>query len=143
MEAENLRLFPEIDAKKTKINARKVLVQYRKWERIAGKSIIDIRSPQLSDMPRTLGVSVNKTQDGIVERVYAEMERDAILRALASLSFVSRQILFMTYCECEKRSVWQIGHELGYTEPHIKDLKSTALLEFAEAYKHGKLLICK
>ena len=140
MGAENLQLFPKIDTKKTKMNARKVLAQYRKWERITGKSMIDIRSPQLSDMPKTLGVSVNKTQDGIVERVYAEMQRDAILRALERLSFVSRQILFMTYVEREKYSVWEIAKELGYSEPHVKRLRHIALLEFAEAYKNGQLL---
>ncbi len=143
MEAENLQLFPEIDTKKTKMSARKVLSQYRKWERIAGKSVIDIRSPQLSDTPRTLGVSINKTQDDIVERVYAEMERDAILRALAVLPLRSRQILIMTYCEPEKASVYEISKILKYSEIAIKKYRAVALIEFAEAYKHGELLVEK
>ncbi|MEW4403790.1 hypothetical protein AB1I62_08650 [Enterococcus sp. AN402] len=54
-------LLPEIDINKTKMNARKVLSQYRKWERIASKAAIDIKSPLLSDIHRTLVVSINKT----------------------------------------------------------------------------------
>ena len=92
-----MALLPEVDANNTKMSARKILSQYRKWERIAGKAAIDIKSPLLSDMPRTLGVSINKPEDGLLERVYAENERDAILRALASLSWRSRKILAMTY----------------------------------------------
>ncbi|MGM0240254.1 ArpU family phage packaging/lysis transcriptional regulator [Enterococcus sp. AZ103] len=135
-----MALIPEIDKRKTKMNARKVLVQYRKWERIAGKSSIDIKSPLISDMPRTLGVSVNKSQDGIVERVDAEINRDAILRALAALSWRSRQILSMTYCEHEKASVYEIGLNMGYSEIRIKELRGIALIEFSEAYKNGQLL---
>ncbi|WP_429975469.1 ArpU family phage packaging/lysis transcriptional regulator [Enterococcus sp. DIV0086] len=138
-----MRLFPDIDTKKTKMNARKVLAQYRKWERIAGKSLIDIRSPHLSDMPRTLGVSVNKTQDGIVERVYAEMERDAILRALASLSIVSRQILHYSFCVQDHYSNYKIAREVGYSERSIQRMKSEALIEFAEAYRNGKIIAYK
>lgn len=82
-----IRLVPEIDYRQTKRNARKVLAQYHKWERIAEKSLIDIKSPILSDMPRTLGVFVNKTQDGIAERVHAEMNRDTILKAVGSFEF--------------------------------------------------------
>jgi len=138
-----MALIPEIDKRKTKMNARKVLAQYRKWERIAGKSSIDIKSPLISDMPRTLGVSVNKSQDGIVERVDAEINRDAILRALAALSWRSRQILSMTYCEPEKASVYEISVVMRYSEIAIKKYRSVALMEFAEAYKHGQLLIRK
>lgn len=138
-----MTLVPEIDYRQTKRNARKVLAQYRKWERIAGKSVIDIKSPILSDMPRTLGVSVNKTQDGIVERIHAEMNRDAILKALVALPFRSRQILVMTYCEYEKATSDEISEVMGYSEIAIKKYRSVALLEFAEAYKHGKLLARK
>lgn len=138
-----MALLPEVDTSKTKMNARKVLAQYRKWERIAGKAPIDIKSPIISDMPRTLGVSVNKTQDGIVERVNAEVNRDAIMRALSALSFRSRKILDMTYCEPEKASVYEISLELRYSEIRIKELRSIALLEFAEAYKGGQVIAYK
>ncbi|EAD0738604.1 autolysin [Listeria monocytogenes] len=138
-----MHLFPEIDKRKTKMNARKVLSHYRKWERIAGRPKIDIRSPLITDMPRTLGVSLNKTEDSILERLVAEMERDAILRALAVLPLRSRKILFMTYCEPEKASVYEISKILKYSEIAIKKYRAIALIEFAEAYKHGELLVEK
>ncbi|MFQ7604610.1 MAG: ArpU family phage packaging/lysis transcriptional regulator [Enterococcus avium] len=138
-----MALLPEVDANNTKMSARKILSQYRKWERIAGKAAIDIKSPLLSDMPRTLGVSINKPEDGLLERVYAENERDAILRALDSLSWRSRKILAMTYCEPEKASVYEISLELHFSEVHVKRLRHIALLEFAEAYKHGQCLVYK
>ena len=138
-----MALLPEIDTRKTKMNARKILSQYRKWERIAGKAAIDIKSPLLSDMPRTLGVTINKPEDGLWERVHAENERDAILRALALLGWRSRQILYMTYCDQEKATTLEIALYMKYSEIAIKKFRSIALLEFAEAYKHGELLVKK
>ena len=61
-----MALLSEVDANNTKMSARKILSQYRKWERIAGKAAIDIKSPLLSDMPRTLGVTINKPEDGLI-----------------------------------------------------------------------------
>lgn len=138
-----MTLVRELDYRQTKDNARKVLSQLRKWERIAGKSLIDVRSPMITDMPRSLGVSVNRAADGIAERVHAEMERDAILGALARLSYRSREILSMTYRDVEKASVYEISLALGYSEIAVKKFRSVALLEFAEAYKNGRLLVRK
>lgn len=138
-----MTLVRELDYRQTKDNARKVLSQLRKWERIAGKSLIDVRSPMITDMPRSLGVSVNRAADGIAERVHAEMERDAILSALARLSYKSREILSMTYRDVEKASVYEISLALGYSEIAVKKSRSVALLEFAEAYKNGRLLVRK
>lgn len=138
-----MTLVRELDYRQTKDNARKVLSQLRKWERIAGKSLIDVRSPMITDMPRSLGVSVNRAADGIAERLHAEMERDAILSALARLSYRSREILSMTYRDVEKASVYEISLALGYSEIAVKKFRSVALLEFAEAYKNGRLLVRK
>ncbi|MDT2512570.1 autolysin, partial [Enterococcus avium] len=47
-----MALLREVDFYQTKCNARKILKNYRKWVRIAGKSMIDIKSPVMSDMPK-------------------------------------------------------------------------------------------
>lgn len=109
--------------------------------RIASKSAIDIKSPLplLSDINRTLAVSINKTEDGLLERVHAENEREVIIRALVALSWS----LAMTYCEPEKDSVYEISLDMRYREIAIKKYRSVALMEFTEAYKHGKLLVRK
>lgn len=135
--------IPEIDKRQTKKRAMFVLRQYRKWVRIAGRPKIDIRSPLISDMPRTLGISFNKTEEALSEKVYAEMEKNAIEKALTALPLKSRQILSLTYCEREQLSIYEISLEMNYSEDNIKKLKSRALFEFAEAFKHGECLVKK
>lgn len=135
-----MTLVPELDKRQTKRNARKVLSQLRKWERIAGKSMIDIRSPLISDMPRSLGVSMNRAEDGIIERVHAETERNAIVSALACLSHTHREILFYAFCNREPYRNYEIAHEVHIPLRSVERHKSDALLEFAEAYRKGQLL---
>lgn len=135
----NLPLFREVDFPCTRSNAHKILKQYRKFERIAGRAKIDIRSPQITDMPKSQSYG-NKTEDAIIQFVYAEDERDEILKAITSLDLVKRQILYYCYCEPESYSNAFIADKIGYSERQINRLKKEALIYFAEAYRHGKLI---
>ncbi|EPH86972.1 phage transcriptional regulator, ArpU family [Enterococcus faecalis 06-MB-DW-09] len=138
-----MTLLPEIDKKETKRQARAVLSQYRQLNRIASRMPIDIKSPIITDMPRG-GGSQNKSQDAFLEWIDAEIERDAIVAALARLGLRSRQILYYSFCDPEKRSNYEIGRLMcGYSEKNIEKLKSIALLEFADAYREGKCLTRK
>lgn len=92
-----IALLREVDFYQTKCNARKILKNYRKWVRIAGKSMIDIKSPVMSDMPKGDRWG-NKAEDGMIQFMEAEAERDAILAALMSLGITSRQVLYYRYC---------------------------------------------
>lgn len=132
-----MTLVPEINKKETKKNARAVLSQYRRLNRIAERAPIDLKSPIITDMPRS--GAKNGSQDAFLEWIDAEIERDAIVAALAKLGLVSRQILYYSFCDAEKRSNYEIGRLLSYSDKNIEKLKAIALLEFAEAYKKGKL----
>lgn len=127
-----IALLREVDFYQTKCNARKILKNYRKWVRIAGKSMIDIKSPVMSDMPKGDRWG-NKAEDGMIQFMEAEAERDAILAALMSLGITSRQVLYYRYCAPDGYSNYKIGREIGYSERSVERLMSEALIEFAEA----------
>ena len=137
-----MTLVPEINKKETKKNARAVLSQYRRLNRIAERAPIDLKSPIITDMPRS--GAKNGSQDAFLEWIDAEIERDAIVAALAKLGLVSRQILYYSFCDLEKRSNYEIGKLIGgYGDKNIEKLKAIALIEFADAYKKGKLMALK
>ncbi|MCV2501998.1 ArpU family phage packaging/lysis transcriptional regulator, partial [Melissococcus plutonius] len=92
-----MELLLKVDQIETKKNARLVLKQYRRWQRIAGRPAIDIKSPIITDMPKNDSV-FNQVEKRVIERVNAKVERDKIVRALVALSVVNRQILYFTYC---------------------------------------------
>ncbi len=139
---KSMELLLEVDQIETKKNARLVLNQYRRWQRIAGRPAVDIKSPIITDMPKNDSV-FNQVEKRVVERVNAKVERDKIITALAALSIVNRQILYFTYCDVEKRSNLWIGNAIGFSDKNIEKLKSRALLEFAEAYQGGILIILR
>ncbi|MFN6687533.1 ArpU family phage packaging/lysis transcriptional regulator [Enterococcus gallinarum] len=133
-------VIKEVDFKQTRANARNVLKNFRRLERIAGRSAINLKSPIISDMPRT-PTNGNKTENATIQKVDAEVERDAIEAALKALSLISRQILYYSFCDVEKHSNYEIGQLIsGYGEKNVEKLKSIALIEFAEAYKKGSLI---
>ena len=132
-------LLREVDIKKTKANARKTLKNYRRLERIVGRSSIDIKSPIISDMPR-VPTHGNKIEDAIVQLADAEVEINSIITALMKLSLISRQILHYSYCSREIFTNYKISREIGYSERSVERMKSIALVEFAEAYRNGKLI---
>ena len=85
-------------------------------------------------------LSGNKTEDALVQLADAEAERDAILSALMALSLTSRQILHYSFCVQDHYSNYKIAREVGYSERSIQRMKSEALIEFAEAYRNGKII---
>ena len=137
-----MNLLREVDFKQTKDNARNVLKNFRRLERIAGRSLIDIKSPVITDMPKVSSHG-NKAEDAMIQLADAEAERDAILRALMALSLISRQILYYSFCVPDSFSNYRISREVGYSERSIQRMKSEALIEFAEAYRHGEKIAYK
>ena len=135
-----MNLLREVNFKQTRDNARSVLKNFRRLERIAGRSLVDIKSPVITDMPKVPSHG-NKSEDAIIQLADAETERNAILGALMALSLISRQILYYSFCDVEKHSNYEIGQLIcGYGEKNVEKLKSNALIEFAEAYKKGALI---
>lgn len=137
-----MQLLKEVDFKQTRENARSVLKNFRRLERIAGRSLIDVKSPIITDMPKAPKLG-NSAENAIVQLLDAETERDAILAALMALSINSRQILYYCYCVPDSYSNYKISREVGYSERSIQRMKSEGLIEFAEAYKNGKIIAYK
>ncbi|EKZ0430623.1 autolysin [Enterococcus hirae] len=137
-----MQLLREVDFKQTRCNARDVLKNFRRLERMAGRSLIDIKSPIITDMPKAPKHG-NKAEDAIIQMMDIEAERDAILAALMALSLISRQILYYSFCVPDSFSNYRISREVGYSERSIQRMKSEALIEFAEAYRHGKIIAYK
>ena len=136
-----MQLLREVDFKQTRCNARDVLKNFRRLERMAGRSLIDIKSPIITDMPKAPKYG-NKAEDAIIQMMDIEAERDAILAALMALSLIS-QILSYSFCVPDSFSNYRICREVGYSERSIQRMKSEALIEFAEAYKHGRIIAYK
>lgn len=132
-------LFREVDFYQTRKNAKDVLKKYRRLDRIAGRSLVDVRSPIITDMPKNPSHG-NKSEDAMLQHIEAESERNAILTALMALGLTSRQILYYSFCVPDSFSNYKISREMGYSERQIQRMKSEALIEFAEAYKKGSLL---
>lgn len=134
-----MMLLREIDFRRTRQNAKSILRNYRRLERIAGRSKIDVRSPIITDMPK-IPSNGNKSEDAIIQMMDAEAERDAIVVALLALGIDSRQVLYYSYCTVDRYSNVGIAQQMGYSVRTIEDYKATALIEFAEAYRKGKLI---
>ncbi|MHC5250459.1 ArpU family phage packaging/lysis transcriptional regulator [Enterococcus sp. LJL90] len=132
-------LFREIDIRQTKMNAKRVLKNYRRLDRISGRSSFDIKSPIITNMPRSDSYG-NRVEEAMLQHADAEAERNEILAALMSLGLTSRQILYSTFCAPDSMSNYAIGRDVGYSERSIERMKGEALVEFAEAYRNGKLI---
>ncbi len=137
-----MQLLKEIDIKQTRRNAREVLKSFRRLERMVGRSLIDIKSPIITDMPKTQRHG-NKAEEALIQKMDIEAERDAILVALTALSPINRQVLYYCYCVPDGFSNYKISREIGYSERSVQRIKSEALIEFAEAYKYGRLIAYK
>ncbi len=132
-------LLREIDFRRTRQNAKSILRNYRRLERIAGRSKIDVRSPIITDMPKTPS-NGNKSEDAIIQMMDAEAERDAIVVALLALGIDSRQFCIIRIALLIDTQMFGIAQQMGYSVRTIEDYKATALIEFAEAYRKGKLI---
>lgn len=132
-----MKQVPKVNEQVTKKYARKTLKDYRKWQRKVETSAFNMRSSRFKEsLSRD---EADWDDDGMLDYINAKIEREAILEALVKLSKRSREILFLSYCDQEYHTIYEIGILLNYSEKSIDRLKSIALLEFAEAYSHRKL----
>jgi len=135
-------LFKEIDFKATRESAKKTLKTYRRLERMAGKSKVDLQAVTWSDMPKSPSVG-NHEEDKIVSALNARYERDAIDYGISRLCLISRQILVLSYMQQDRLSVDDIIYKMGWgytNKVTFNRYKNEALVEFADAYKNGELI---
>lgn len=158
-----MTLLPKLDERQTKKNAREVLRNCRRFQRLSGFSTISemsaLQSPVISDMPRHQS-NRNNAEHKMIKSIgfYRKMESSKelldIKAALDALSDVSRKILHYSYCINNPYTVVKISNKITiykedefgnieqvhYSPKNIEKLKGIALIEFAEAYKNGILL---
>lgn len=135
-------LLRDVDFNQTRENAKDTLANYRRLQRITGQSKIDIKSPIITDMPKSPSHG-NKTEDALLQQIDAQGELNAIVGGLMSLPLTSRAVLYYSFCDKERWTNDLIGMEIGYSERQVRRVKVDALIEFAEAYKKGSLIAYK
>lgn len=140
-----LELFREIDEKATQAKAKKILQTYRRLCRIAGSEYTLRIASAFSDQPRSKNNQPSKgLETFVVKRLDAEREKAEIDNAISLLSSdVYKEILIRRFCKARQCSNICIYMELDLSESEFYREQSKALLEFAEWYKAGELLVFK
>lgn len=138
-----MRLFKEIDTYFTKKNAYEVLSLYRRYARIAGLEYLPKVTATYSLEPKSFNGGVNKaTEELVIRKVAAYDEQEAIMTAInAIIDPYIRQIIIEKYCAWQVKSDKTIYMDLGYSESEFYRMLDKGVLEFAEAYKSGELLV--
>lgn len=135
--------IPEIDEKASRQQARELLSKYRRYSRMAGVRLTDIQSPTIDGMPMSSSYE-NRAEAKIVNHIDAETIVHNCQQAMQLLSTTSYWIIYYSFMCEPKLTYYQISTKMvGYSEESIDYLKRKGLLEFAEAYPDGKLLIYK
>ncbi|GEO63025.1 ArpU family phage packaging/lysis transcriptional regulator [Companilactobacillus nantensis] len=138
-------LLPEINRNESRKNARKVLAQYRRLSRVAGRSLTDIKSPVITDMPK--GSSFGNSQENMTADVSsARWEVEEIERAAATLSKECFEVIYFRYMSKEFHTRVEIASLVFGSltaRKTVERRQSEALLQFCESYRFGELLVYK
>ncbi|MFD1418447.1 ArpU family phage packaging/lysis transcriptional regulator [Companilactobacillus keshanensis] len=138
-------LLPEYDEIKCRNNVRPILKRYRRMARIAGRPLTDLRSPIISDMPRSLSFDNNQEKENSIS-VSAKMEVDEINRAVKNLSQECFAVIYYTYLSKEEYTNLEIASIVFGTinaNKTVERRQKDGLLQFCESYRHGQLLVYK
>lgn len=136
-------LLPEIDRNKSRNKARKVLIPYRRLARVAGRSLSDIKSPVITDMPKGTPFG-NSQEDKNVYVINARMEIEEIERAVNSLTKECFAVIYYTYLSKEEHTNLDIaGLVFGSLKANktVERRQNEGLLQFCESYRGGQLLV--
>lgn len=138
-------LLPEIDQNKSRKKARKVLIPYRRLARIAGRSLTDIKSPFISDMPKGIPFG-NSQENANVDVDSARLEVEEIERAVTTLSRDCFEVIYFTYLSKEIHTNIEIASLVFGSisaRKTVERRQSEGLLQFCESYRNGELLVCQ
>lgn len=135
----------EIDKQSTKNNAYKLLKQYRRFSRMAGEEYTPKLTPTYTLEPKTVrsyNSGSSQTESLVTRRVSAWNEMEAIMKAINRvIDPLVRQVLIEKYCKWQIRTDCEIYMELGYSESEFYRKLERGVIEFAEAYRGGELLV--
>ncbi|MGC6768619.1 ArpU family phage packaging/lysis transcriptional regulator [Enterococcus sp. LJL128] len=138
-----MMIFPEIDKKKTKDNARKVLKAYPKLLRLAEASDLpNITSSYTFELRQSEKGGSGSFEFILEKESRAGQELRKIAKGINKLSSFERQLLYDKFINNKETNV------ALYMKYHISESKfyrelDRALIHFAESYDSGRLVIEK
>jgi len=127
-------LFPEIDENKTASRAMRFLkTDFPKMLRVSGRSIADLKSPIISDMPKGNSFD-NQAEKTIMRRMAADQIVKQTRDAIYHCDVKSKTILELLYLSSVYYGDEQVWEYIGYEKTQYYYYKKMALLSFADAY---------
>ncbi|MGT2800813.1 ArpU family phage packaging/lysis transcriptional regulator [Streptococcus marmotae] len=138
-----MTFFPEIDEKQTIRNAKRKLREYPRWRRIAGDVDGQKVTATYSFEPRqSHGTPSRPVERLAISKVAALAELEAIEYAVGHLlDPYHRRILYEKFLCNRPKYDFEIYHGLFMSEGSYYHALSIALIEFAEVYRGGVLLV--
>lgn len=138
-----LLFFPEIDENKTIKQAERKLKEYPRLKRMVGEAEEQTVTASYSFQPRGNKPTRTSQVENIVARKdEAERELEAIEQAVNLVSNdLYREIIFKSYLQAKKEHDYIIFGDLGLSHTTYYEYRDKALVEFAEGYRNGILLV--
>ncbi|AXN36268.1 transcriptional regulator [Latilactobacillus curvatus] len=129
----------DINEAESRQRAMKFLKRYWRIRHIAG-NVSHLKSPSYNHTPKSHN-NENGQETRTIKAIEAQQVIDNIESALACLTDEHARLLRLTYMNATKLTTVNISINLGMGESMYKYHKAVALVEFAEAYPTGELLI--
>lgn len=118
--------------------ADRKLKKCRRLMRIAQRSLTDLKSPAMDDIPSGTPYG-NQVEAKIVKQASAQQELHEIYQAITWLRKDEQELLFTKYFDFEEPSNTAVAYTLNIDESQYYRLRNKALYEFAESYMAGSL----
>lgn len=129
----------DIDEDKSRQQADRLLKQYWRVKHIAG-SASHLKSPTYNHAPKSSN-NINNAENKTIQAIEARKTLENVEYTLEQLPDNYVRLLRMRYLNAEKLTVIYICMELSISEGTFRRHKKLALIEFAEAYPNGELLV--
>lgn len=135
--------FPEIDKDRTIKQAERKLKEYPRLKRMVGEREEQKVTASYSFQPRGNRPTRTSQVESIVARKdEAERELEAIEQAVNLVSDdLYREIIIKSYLQAKKEHDYIIFGDLGLSHTAFYEYRDKALVEFAEGYRNGILLV--
>lgn len=138
-----MKLVPGILKKETLAKAYAVLDRYQMLCNIAKEDYLPKLTATYSLEPRGQSWKPSsQTENMVTRRVDAQAELEAIREAVDRLVDIRhRQVIIEKYYHGRNKTDIERYMDLGYSESEFYRLVERAVLEFAENYRNGRLLV--
>ncbi|SFB90461.1 phage transcriptional regulator, ArpU family [Alkalibacterium subtropicum] len=135
-------MFPEIDNEKTKGNVHRLLSHYRSMARLADEEYTPKITATFSlELKGSGGKPSDQVGNAVARKVTAERELWKIGRAMNKLNAYHRQLLHDRYIDKREFTDVMIYMDLGMSKSTYYRELENSLIEFAESYDSGRLLV--